>query len=784
MPHPKPAEGNVALISPPEGAVAAAAPAPEADDRWVWFEDEHGERFRVPRSWVQGTPADASNAGGSAEEADPDEAGGIHIKNPTLSRMFEGVRLTSGQASLVPKLQAFLDDDEARIFILRGYAGTGKTFLMKGVVDYLSAVNRSVHLMAPTGRAAKVLSTRTSRSASTIHAHLYSPRDRDDPDDEDFTLVSDLTSNTDELDAVYVVDEASMVSDRETQNPLLQFGSGRLLADLLHFLEDAPCAHRRHILFVGDAAQLPPVGMTVSPALSPVHLEEEFGLKPSEHTLTDIVRQKQDSGILALATALRTGLKNKTYALPRLPADVPDVERIDARDMARLCWEVMGRRITRDAVMIAQTNVRAQQLNRAFRRLQFPGVEELAAGDKLMVILNTHMHGEFICNGDFCQVLRTGARTRRSVSFRVKTGPAGKGRRLVNLDLEFQSVTLRLRGNTGECFEVSCMILLNQLEPEAQARHEGLAGRARRRPVRQRASRPIRLRRHLPQVPGRRMAARLRRLRMDGTEILGRLLPLALHRSDARQTEAPSRPLSEARLRRPERSPSRARRRLAPAMAGRASRKTSRRRPRDVRARASRRQRRSLLTPTEKQAAAFLQPPALPEPASSDKRGVPGKSLRLFLSNRRPVGLVDAAPLKDELLLRDHHDVPDLLEREDPAVADAPAPQGELPVRNLPALVLERRHVDGLGRAALVKDEALLPAEPGGHGLEPRIDVERHHLPVDSLAHGLLGRRGTACASCEHKGGCGQDKKHRSSLHGFPPVVTGIRSLPAARCAA
>ena len=442
MPHPKPAEGNVALIRPPEGAVAAAAPASEADDRWVWFEDEHGERFRVPRSWVQGTPADASNAGGSAEEADPDEAGGIHIKNPTLSRMFEGVRLTSGQASLVPKLQAFLDDDEARIFILRGYAGTGKTFLMKGVVDYLSAVNRSVRLMAPTGRAAKVLSTRTSRSASAIHAHLYSPRDRDDPDDEDFTLVSDLTSNTDELDAVYVVDEASMVSDRETQNPLLQFGSGRLLADLLHFLEDAPCAHRRHILFVGDAAQLPPVGMTVSPALSPVHLEEEFGLKPSEHTLTDIVRQKQDSGILALATALRTGLKNKTYALPRLPADVPDVERIDARDMARLCWEVMGRRITRDAVMIAQTNVRAQQLNRAFRRLQFPGVEELAAGDKLMVILNTHMHGEFICNGDFCQVLRTGARTRRSVSFRVKTGPAGKGRRLVNLDLEFQSVVL------------------------------------------------------------------------------------------------------------------------------------------------------------------------------------------------------------------------------------------------------------------------------------------------------------------------------------------------------
>ena len=110
-------------------------------------------------------------------------------------------------------------------------------------------------------------------------------------------------------------------------------------------------------------------------------------------------------------------------------------------------------------------------------------------------------------------------------------------------------------------------------------------------------------------------------------------------------------------------------------MAGRASRKTSRRRPRDVRARASQRRRRSLLTPTEKQAAAFLH-------------------------------LVDAALLKDELLLRDHHDVPDLLEREGPAVADAPAPQGELSVCNLPTLVLERRHVDGLGRAVLVEDEA------------------------------------------------------------------------------
>lgn len=458
--------------------------------------------------------------------------------------------------------------------------------------------------------------------------------------------MSDLTSNTDELDAVYVVDEASMVSARETQNPLLQFGSGRLLADLLHFLEDAPCAHRRHILFVGDAAQLPPVGMTVSPALSPVHLEEEFGLKPSEHTLTDIVRQKQDSGILALATALRTGLKNKTYALPRLPADVPDVERIDARDMARLCWEVMGRRITRDAVMIAQTNVRAQQLNRAFRRLQFPGVEELAAGDKLMVILNTHMHGEFICNGDFCRVLRTGARTRRSVSFRVKTGPAGKGRRLVNLDLEFQSVTLRLRGNTGECFEVSCMILLNQLEPEdlpdmTLLLRALMADFKNRFPRLRRGTKDwqdalaedpfvnaLHVRYGYAVTCHKSQGGEWPHVFVDCAwtgPSLGRLLPLALHRSDARQTEAPSRPLSEARLRRPERSPSRARRRLAPAMAGRASRKTSRRRPRDVRARASQRRRRSLLTPMEKQAAAFLQPPALPEPASSDKRGVPLK---------------------------------------------------------------------------------------------------------------------------------------------------------------
>lgn len=469
---PKAMEAIDEAIEAPEALEAPAIRAPgeagEDDDRWVWFEDERGEPFRVPRSWVRPEGFGSPEGKAKSREGRGDEAGrgGVRIKNPMLEDEFADVKLTPGQAALIPKLQAFLDDDKARIFLLRGYAGTGKTFLMKGVVRHLEALHRPVCLMAPTGRAAKVLSTRTQAPASTLHSHLYAPRDEENPDDDDFKLVSDLSHNTDDLNTVYIVDEGSMVSDRETEDPLLQFGSGRLLTDLLHFLEDAPCAHRRHLVFVGDTAQLPPVGMSVSPALSADYLDDAFGMRPDVHTLTDIVRQKRDSGILALATNLRARLREGVYAIPKLPEGAEDVERIPARDMAQLCWEAMGRRVSKDAIMIAQTNARVQHLNRAFRRLQFPGVETLAAGDRLMVILNTRLQGEFICNGDFCQVKRPGRTEERRVTVRLRSGPSGKRIRTETVDLRFQYVALRLRGNSGELFDVSCRILLNQLEPD------------------------------------------------------------------------------------------------------------------------------------------------------------------------------------------------------------------------------------------------------------------------------------------------------------------------------
>lgn len=430
------------------------AVVPEDDEEWEWFVTEKGTPFRVPRAWVQ--PIDD----------EPFDDGEIRIENPTLEKMFAGTKLTPCQAALVPKLQAFLDGNGSQIFLLRGYAGTGKTFLMKGVVKYLNAVNRSVCLMAPTGRAAKVLSTRAKTSASTIHAKLYAPSRDCDPDEEEFKLVSELETNADDLDMVYIVDEASMVSDKETQSQIMKFGSGRLLADLVYFMEDAPCAHARRILFVGDTAQLPPVGMDVSPALSEQYLDHGFAMKCDTHVLTDIVRQKKDSGILKLATTLRKALREKRYSIPKLPENAPDIERIAPGDMPRLCWECMGRRITKDAIMVAHTNRRVQQLNRAFRRLQFPGIEELAVGDKLMVIMNTRVEGEFVCNGDFCQVAAIGGREIRRVTFKMKAGPSGLGKRQHAVDLEFQDVTVRLRNNRGDCFEAKCKILVNELEPD------------------------------------------------------------------------------------------------------------------------------------------------------------------------------------------------------------------------------------------------------------------------------------------------------------------------------
>lgn len=240
-----------------------------------------------------------------------------YVKAFRLADAFTNVELTDGQRALIPKLQSFLLSKDIGIFLLKGYAGTGKTFMMKGVVDYLNRQHRDVVLLAPTGRAAKVLGTRVKRRASTMHSHLYGKTEEANPGDpEDFRLVSELTVNSDASDTVYIVDEASMVSDREVEGGLLRFGSGRLLYDFFQYVADGQGQITRKVIFVGDVAQLPPVHMKSSPALDPQYLFDEYGIKANDHLLADIVRQEADSGIMRTALDLRQALNRGDYRSP------------------------------------------------------------------------------------------------------------------------------------------------------------------------------------------------------------------------------------------------------------------------------------------------------------------------------------------------------------------------------------------------------------------------------------------------------------------------------------
>lgn len=393
-----------------------------------------------------------------------------YVKAFRLADAFTNVELTDGQRALIPKLQSFLLSKDIGIFLLKGYAGTGKTFMMKGVVDYLNRQHRDVVLLAPTGRAAKVLGTRVKRRASTMHSHLYGKTEEANPGDpEDFRLVSELTVNSDASDTVYIVDEASMVSDREVEGGLLRFGSGRLLYDFFQYVADGQGQITRKVIFVGDVAQLPPVHMKSSPALDPQYLFDEYGIKANDHLLADIVRQEADSGIMRTALDLRQALNRGDYRSPSVPFSAfDDLTPVSARTMAKACYEVMGRKLTRHAIMIAHSNKRVQQLNFAFRACHFPGFEDVTVGDKLMVIMNTRINNQFVCNGDFAQVMRVGEVVTRTVELpkqRTKSGALIKPEPMV---LRFRDVTLRFRNEEGELFMTDGRIIENELEtPEA-----------------------------------------------------------------------------------------------------------------------------------------------------------------------------------------------------------------------------------------------------------------------------------------------------------------------------
>ena len=310
---------------------------------------------------------------------------------------------TVEQENTLKKLSQFLCSREKDVaFLLRGYAGTGKTSLVGALVRTLDKLEQKVILLAPTGRAAKVFSSYAGHPAFTIHKKIYRQRVFSG-EGGNFDLNDNLTTHT-----LYVVDEASMISNEGLSGSM--FGTGRLLDDLVQFVYSGEGCR---LLLMGDTAQLPPVGEELSPALYAEALRA-YGLEVMEVDLTQVVRQEEQSGILWNATRLRRLIaEDEMGMLPPIRISCfPDVKVLPGNELIDALSTCYDRDGMDETIVVCRSNKRANIYNLGIRAQILWREEELEAGDWLMVAKNNYFWTEkekeldFIANGETAVVRR------------------------------------------------------------------------------------------------------------------------------------------------------------------------------------------------------------------------------------------------------------------------------------------------------------------------------------------------------------------------------------------
>ena len=310
-----------------------------------------------------------------------------------------GFEPTDGQATVLYHLAAFLlSQKEHPSYILRGYAGTGKTSLVKTLVRTLPSIGMRYVLMAPTGRAAKVLSNYTGQSASTIHRKIYQAMTFPDGSIR-IARAENKYKNT-----LFIVDEASMIGEQK------EFGGSSLLDDLLGFVFSG---ENCRLLLIGDTAQLPPVESHESPALDCEYLKSEFPITAASYELTEVKRQALESGILYNATDIRQLISQNLYeyALPLFHLEgFNDIQKIEPETFEEILHNAFANTSDNEAVIVCKSNKRANMFNQAIRGRILNIEGEIATGDKLMVVKNNYYWAEgneaisFIANGDMAEI--------------------------------------------------------------------------------------------------------------------------------------------------------------------------------------------------------------------------------------------------------------------------------------------------------------------------------------------------------------------------------------------
>jgi len=311
---------------------------------------------------------------------------------------------TESQKNLLLSLSCFiLEPADRRLFVLKGYAGTGKTTVVSTVVKNLHFIQKESVLLAPTGRAAKVLSSYSGAKAYTIHKHIYFLSVGIDGGVR-MVLGYNKHKNT-----VFMVDEASMIPDNSVSNDFGLFSSRNLLDDLINYVYSGKnCS----LILIGDNAQLPPVGADESPALNIDYLKNSFPLQISTFELTEVVRQSLESGILANATEIRKNIQSETNALLINVTGYPDIIRINGIELEDYLNSAFSKSGYEETVIITRSNKRANIFNQEIRKRILFLESEISTGDFLMIVRNNYFWVDkesrpgFLANGDIIEIMR------------------------------------------------------------------------------------------------------------------------------------------------------------------------------------------------------------------------------------------------------------------------------------------------------------------------------------------------------------------------------------------
>ncbi len=350
---------------------------------------------------------------------------------------------TSDQTRLFQKLDTFLLNkaDTKDVFLLKGFAGTGKTTVVGALVRILNKFGYKYVLLAPTGRAAKVMSQYSGKPASTIHKKIY--RQTANPFSEGLSF----TRQPNKLgDTVFIVDEASMISDESG------FGENGLLQDLMNYVFEKK---NNKLLLVGDTAQLPPVGQALSPSLDGTYMKTNFRCQVYEVEMRQVMRQAEASGVLMNATKLREQLSQEKPSLKIKTGGYKDIFRMTGErleDGLRYAYDKFG---IENTTVICRSNKNANLYNQHIRRQIFNHEDEISAGDYLMIVRNNYFwlpkdsEVGFMANGDFVEITKI-------IKYEEMYG------------FRFAEVRLRFVDNPKE-EEVEVKIMLDTLYSEAPA---------------------------------------------------------------------------------------------------------------------------------------------------------------------------------------------------------------------------------------------------------------------------------------------------------------------------